>query len=193
MSALNARLERQEKQKKNNLMKIGIISDTHKKYKKAQKAVEMLLENGAEFIVHAGDIVEVQTLELLKNCTKEYVAVYGNNDAHLVSHHNDYNLVQEPYYFKLADTTFKLMHHPFYMTPDTEIVLFGHTHLFESEFNNGTLFLNSGEVCARNKPISECAMLEIKEKTFQVTHYFRDKKAKDFDTKIYNYTRTKHA
>ncbi|MFT5661774.1 MAG: putative phosphoesterase [Sulfurimonas sp.] len=172
-------------------MKIGVISDTHTKYNKAKKALEMLLENGAEFIVHCGDIVEVEILELLKHCGKRYVGVYGNNDAHLVSHHKNYNLVQEPYHFKLSDTTFKLMHLPFYMTPDTEVVLFGHTHQFESEFNNGTLFLNPGEVCARNKPVSECAMLEVNEDTFIVTHFTRDKNEDTFSTKIYNYTRLK--
>lgn len=171
-------------------MKIGIISDTHTKFHMAEKALEILLENGAEFIVHAGDVCELETLELLKNCGKRYVAVYGNNDAHLVQYHNDYNLVQEPYYFKLADTTFKLMHLPFYMAPDTEVILFGHTHIFETEFNSGTLFLNPGEVCAREKPISECAILEVTEDTFEVTHYFRDIKAKLFDTQSYKYTRT---
>lgn len=170
-------------------MKIGIISDTHKKFKKAKKALEMLLENDAEFIVHCGDIVEIETLELLKNCGKRYVAVYGNNDAHLIEHHKNYNLVQEPHYFKLAKTNFKLMHLPFHMTPDTEVVLFGHTHQFESEFNNGTLFLNPGEVCARNKPISECAMLEVQENEFKVTHFFREKKEDTFDTQTYNYKR----
>ena len=173
-------------------MKIGIISDTHTKFKKAQKALTMLLENGAEFIVHAGDIVEVETLELLKNCGKRYVAVYGNNDAHLVSYHNDYNLVQEPYYFKLADTKFKLMHLPFYMTPDADVILFGHTHQFESEFNNETLFLNPGEVCARNKPISECAMLDVSEDSFLVTHFFQEKKSDNFSTQIYSYERGNH-
>lgn len=170
-------------------MKIGIISDTHKKLKKAQKALNVLLENGAEFIVHAGDIVEVEVLELLENCGKRYVAVYGNNDAHLVAYHNEYNLVQEPYYFKLADTKFKLMHLPFYMTPDTEVILFGHTHKFKSEFNNGTLFLNPGEACARNKSVSECVMLEVSDKAFEVTHFTRKKKTKIFKTKTYNYTR----
>ena len=92
-------------------MKIGIISDTHKKFNKAQKALNVLLENGAEFIVHAGDIVEVEILELLENCGKRYVAVYGNNDSHLVAYHNEYNLVQEPHYFKLAGAKFKLMHY----------------------------------------------------------------------------------
>ena len=170
-------------------MKIGIISDTHTKFKKAQKALSMLLENGAEFIVHAGDVVEIETLELLKNCGKKYLAVYGNNDAHLVSYHNDYNLVQEPYYFTLANTKFKLMHLPFYMAPDTEVVLFGHTHQFKSEFNNNTLFLNPGEVCAREKPISECAMLEITESEFEITHYQREKEEDTFSTQIYNYKR----
>lgn len=168
-------------------MKIGIISDSHTKFKKAKKALEMLLENGAEFIVHCGDIVEVQTLELLKNCGKRYIAVYGNNDAHLVPHHNDYNLVQEPYYFKLAERNFKLMHLPFYMNPDTDIVLYGHTHQFASEFNNGTLFLNPGEVCARNKTISECAMLEIQEDSFIVSHFTREEKEDTFSQETFIY------
>jgi len=41
-------------------MKIGIISDTHRKVKKTKKAISLLIENGAEFIIHAGDIVEVE-------------------------------------------------------------------------------------------------------------------------------------
>lgn len=170
-------------------MKIGILSDTHSKVKKAQESLNQLIEDGAEFIVHAGDICEHETLELLKNCGKRYVAVYGNNDAHLVHYHNDYNLVQEPYYFKLADTKFKLMHLPFYMTPDTEIVISGHTHEFHSEFNNGTLFLNPGESCARNKPISECAMLEIKPKKLKVTYYTKEKDESKFKSKKFTYER----
>ncbi|MFK5937021.1 MAG: metallophosphoesterase family protein [Sulfurimonas sp.] len=172
-------------------MKIGILSDTHTKVKSAKVALDMLIENGAEFIIHAGDICKHETLELLKNCGKRYVAVYGNNDAHLVEFHNEYNLVQEPHYFKLANTSFKLMHLPFYMTPDTEVVLFGHTHEFKSEFIEGTLFLNPGESCARNKPLSECAILEVEEKMFNVTYYYREKKKDDFFSKVFSYKRGK--
>ena len=170
-------------------MKIGILSDTHTKVKSAKKALEMLIENGAEFIIHAGDICEYETLELLKNCGKRYVAVYGNNDAHLTQYHNDYNLVQEPHYFKLADTTFKLMHLPFYMAPDTEVLIYGHTHEFKSEFIDGTLFLNPGESCARNKPVSECALLEITDKKFKVTYFSKDKDAKKFTSRKFTYER----
>ncbi|QSZ40729.1 YfcE family phosphodiesterase [Sulfurimonas aquatica] len=172
-------------------MKIGILSDTHTKVKKAKATLDILIENGAEFIIHAGDIVEPEVLELLKNCGKKYVAVYGNNDAHLVSFHNKYNLVQEPNYFKLANTKFKLMHLPYYMSPDAEVVVFGHTHKFHSEFNNGTLFLNPGESCARNKPVSECALLEVTADKFFVTYYSKKKKDDFFKAKEFSYKRKK--
>lgn len=172
-------------------MKLGIISDTHTKVKMAKEALNLLIENGAEFIVHAGDIVEVEILNLLKNCGVRYIAVYGNNDAHLAQYHGKYNLVQEPHYFKLANLKFKLMHMPYYMAPDADIVLFGHTHEFEIDFKNGTLFLNPGEVCARNKSISECAMLEVTDVNFEVTYYSREKKEKTFKHQKFSYERIK--
>ncbi len=170
-------------------MKIGVISDTHSKVGKTKKALDMLIENGAEFIIHAGDIIKIETLDLLQSCGLKYVAVYGNNDAHLAPYHNDYNLVQEPYYFKLANLKFKLMHLPFYMNPDADIIISGHTHTFHSEFKKPTLYLNPGEVCARSKPISECAMLEITDAKYKVTHYTRTDGIKDFTKEKFSYER----
>lgn len=172
-------------------MKIGIISDTHTKVKKAARALNLLVDLGAEYIIHAGDIGRHETLSLLKESGKDYVAVYGNNDAHLVEHHNDFRLVQEPHYFKVKNTKIKLMHLPFYMTPDTEVVIYGHTHEFSCEFKNGTLFLNPGESCARNKPISECVLLEIDDEHFFVTYYTRKKKADFVKTKEFSFKREK--
>ena len=75
------------------------------------------------------------------------------------------------------------------MTPDTEVVLYGHTHEFKSEFVNGTLFLNPGESCARNKPISECAMLEVRKEKFLVTYYAKEKNADEFTSREFSYQR----
>lgn len=172
-------------------MKIGIISDTHKKVKKARRAINTLIEDGAEFIIHAGDIVDVEVLELLRDSQVDYVAVYGNNDAHLAQFQSDFNLVQEPYYFSLANTKFKLMHLPFYMSPDADVVIFGHTHEFSQEFINNTLFVNSGEVCARNKPLSEWAMLEIEDKSYKLTRYTRESKSDTIQMKNFKYIREK--
>ena len=170
-------------------MKIGLLSDTHKKVEYAQAAVDHLVSEGAEFLIHCGDIVKEEMLQQLKNSGRRYVAVYGNNDPHLAEVHNRYNLVQEPHYFKLAKTTFKLMHLPFYMSADAEIVLFGHTHTFECDFKNGTLFLNPGEVCARSKPVSECAMLEIKDEAFSITQYSRALPGNTYHTRHFMFER----
>lgn len=66
------------------------------------------------------------------------------------------------------------MHLPFYLTGDSDIVIFGHTHIFESDYKNGTLFLNPGEVCAREKPLAECVLLEIKENEYIINYYSKD-------------------
>ncbi len=161
-------------------MKIGILSDTHSKVEEAKKTLNFLINRGAEFIIHAGDICRYETLELLDTCGVRYVGVYGNNDAHLVQYDNEYNLVKEPNYFKIANTKFKLMHLPFYMSPDAEIVIFGHTHKFACEFNNGTLFLNPGEVCAREKPLSECVMLKVHEDKFDIAYFGNYQEMKNF-------------
>lgn len=170
-------------------MKIGIFSDTHTKTKLAKQAIDHLLSEGAEFIVHAGDICERKTLEDLSECGKRYVAVYGNNDAGITPYHNQYNLVQEPHYFKLADTKFKLMHLPYYMSPDADVIIFGHTHEFECDYRGNTLFLNPGETCARNKGISEFAMLEVVPAFFHVTHYTRLPKEQTFHAQHFSFER----
>ncbi|MBN2783088.1 MAG: YfcE family phosphodiesterase [Campylobacterales bacterium] len=168
-------------------MKIGILSDTHSKIKEAKDTLDFFASNGAEFIIHAGDICHYETLQALKDCGIRYVAVYGNNDARLVEYHHEFNLVKEPDYFKVAGTKFKLMHLPFYMSADAEVVVYGHTHQFACEFTNGTLFLNSGEVCARNKPLSECVILDVSESRFDVT-YFGDL----IELKKFSYERVKN-
>ena len=171
-------------------MKIGIISDTHTKVKKAKRAIDTLIKDGANFIIHAGDIVEVEILEYLEGTGIRYVAVYGNNDAHLAEHHAKFNLVQEPYYFKLSGTTFKLMHLPFYMLGDTDVVIFGHTHKAYVDFVDNTLFLNSGEICARNKALSEWSMLELKSEHYLVTNYTRANKSEEIKKEEIEYMRT---
>jgi putative phosphoesterase len=160
--------------------KIGILSDTHSRVDEAKKTLDFLVKNGAEFIIHAGDICRYETLELLATCGVRYVCVYGNNDAHLIQYHNEYNLVKEPNYFKLFDTKFKLMHIPYYMSSDADVVVFGHTHQFACEFKNGTLFLNPGEVCAREKPITECIMLKVSEDKFDIEYFANYEKSKTF-------------
>ena len=166
-------------------MKIGIISDTHKKLGRAKKAVDLLMDKGIEFIVHAGDIVRVELLEYLEEKNIRYVAVLGNNDFHLYDVVDKFNLVTEPYYFKLANRTWKLMHYPKYLFPlDTDIIVYGHTHDVDISFNGKNLILNPGEVCARDHGFSTCITLDVLENRYIVTLYYRKIGEKEWKEKV---------
>ncbi len=54
---------------------------------------------------------------------------------------------------------------------------------------NKTLFINSGEVCARNKPTSEWAMLDISEDEFIVTLYTRQNKSDTIEEQEFRFKR----
>ena len=96
-------------------MIIGAISDSHRETKVAASAIEWLLARGADLLVHAGDIVESETLRLLQQSGKPYFAVLGNNDEALAELKNDFNLHDEPFCTEFAGLRLKIMHHPFYL------------------------------------------------------------------------------
>jgi len=167
-------------------MKIGLISDTHKKIGRAVKCIDLLIENGAEYIIHAGDIVKVEVLEYLRDCKVDYKAVYGNNDKHLFIHHKEFNLVEEPYYWMLGDKKIKLMHKPYYLSADADIIIHGHTHEVLLENNNGKLYINPGESCARDTGISNAMLLDINKNEYTIKHFYREIKTNIWDIKEYS-------
>ena len=81
------------------------------------------------------------------------------------------------------------MHLPYHLTPDSDVIIFGHTHIFECDYKNKTLFLNPGEVCAREKPLIECLQLEIKENEYIIRRYFKKINDKFFMKEEYKYER----
>lgn len=170
-------------------MKIGVLSDSHFKSDFTKEVIDFLKKNKAQYLIHAGDLCLEENLKHLENSNLVYVSVFGNNDMSLIPLSLKYNIKQEPYAFKIKDITFKLMHLPYYMQGDCDVVIFGHTHIFESEYNNGTLFLNPGEVCAREKPLIECVLLEIKENEYIINYYSRDINKKYFEKKEIKYER----
>jgi putative phosphoesterase len=170
-------------------MKIGILSDTHKKEKKAKKAIEFLVKNGVQYLIHAGDIVKLEVLDMLEETGLPYKAVLGNNDYHLVDVMHKYNLYKEPHYFKIEDTSFKLMHIPFYMSADVDVVVYGHTHCYECKKPGKSLYLNSGEVCARDTGKSEIMILEITESEYKNTYYYRKSGEKEWISKEFKFER----
>jgi len=168
-----------------NSFTIGVLSDTHKRGDLQEKAIVHLKSKGAEYLLHLGDFELPANLETLANSGLPYASVFGNNDYALSGMASEYRVKKEPYYLKIKDTTIKMMHMPYYLSNDTNIVLFGHLHKFSVEFKNNTLFLNPGEVCARNKNLTECAIIEVSQDRYIVNYYFKVPKDKDWQSKEY--------
>ncbi|MCT7630189.1 YfcE family phosphodiesterase [Aliarcobacter butzleri] len=170
-------------------MIIGILSDSHFKVAYQKEVVELFKNERCEYLIHAGDFCCEKNLQLLKESNLNYIVVFGNNDRDLFDLASKYNIKSEPYYFKIEDLKFKLMHSPYHLTPDSNIVIFGHTHKFHCEYTNKTLFLNPGEVCAREEPIISCMQLEINENEYIITRYFRNINENNFMKEEFKYER----
>ena len=80
------------------------------------------------------------------------------------------------------------MHLPYYLTGDSDIIIYGHTHNFEQKFINGRLFINPGEVCARNKNLTECVLLEINNVQYTVNYYFKKPEENSWKEQVVSYT-----
>jgi len=161
---------------KGKYMKIGIISDTHHRTTLHKEAISHLLSEGAEYLLHTGDIGTKEHIKMLEDTQKPYRVVFGNNDHHLMALSGRYHIYKEPYYLQIEGIKIKMMHLPYYMTPDSDIIISGHTHQFSAQLTNKKLFLNSGEVCARNKPLSEAMILEITNSSYIVDRFYRNPK-----------------
>ena len=130
-------------------LKLGLISDSHFKPDVAREAIEILKREGVQMLLHAGDIVELDTLLALRESGLAYRAVLGNNDDELAKFKGEFELFDEPYEFKIMDMKIALMHHPKFLNIDADIVVFGHTHSFGAIIKDGRLFINPGEICGR--------------------------------------------
>jgi len=161
-------------------LKLGILSDSHRQTQLHQAAINHLRACGATYLLHAGDLEIEEHLKMLVDSGLPTFSVYGNNDTALIPLYGHYPIYREPFYVKLQEIRIKMMHLPYYMSGDADIVISGHTHHFNAELQGSTLFINPGEVCAREKPLSECAMVEILDGAFQVTHYFRPLNAQEW-------------
>ena len=81
------------------------------------------------------------------------------------------------------------MHIPNHMSPDSDIIIFGHTHIFEHQYVNNTLYLNPGELCAREKDLTECVLLTITEDKYTIEYNYKKPNEKHWKNKLYEYTK----
>ena len=145
------------------MIKVGILSDTHG----VIHPEVIKLMNDCDFVIHAGDIVDEDSLAALKPKQK-MIAVKGNNDLHInslgevetlnlpggdiaVEHGHKHGHIQ-PSHDSLRDTY-----------PTATIVVYGHTHKQVIDKEGPTWVVNPGSAGKiRNYGAAKCLQLTIK-------------------------------
>jgi len=138
-------------------MRVAIISDTHVP-RGARAIPEGCLERcrAADAILHAGDLVDVAVLELLRSLGPPVHAISGNVDTEAVR-----RLVPARLQLDLGGARIGMLHIPGPATdrlerlrakfPRCDAVIFGHTHMPEHAERDGFQIFNPGSPTERRR------------------------------------------
>lgn len=149
-------------------MRVAVLSDTHspRRWKGCPPAVAAALD-GADLILHAGDVCAVSTLEELSGFAPVR-AVQGNNDGPDIAAWG----APERLEFELDGVRVAMIHdsgpsagRPARLRrwfPEADLVVFGHSHIPMNELHDGQRILNPGSPTDRRRqPEGTMAVLEI--------------------------------
>ena len=130
-------------------IKVGIISDTHGLLRPA--VLEEL--QSCDYILHSGDVNKPEILDTLRAIAPLYV-VRGNNDKEWAEELPKHLTVT------LGGVTFFMVHNKRDVPPDlgdAQVVVFGHSHKYFEQQQEGRLWLNPGS-CGRRRFDQEITM-----------------------------------
>ena len=147
-------------------LKIGVISDTHMQNNYIKKALVLLKD--CDFIIHLGDNIG-DAREIAKYFSKTIISVKGNcdyaentpsekieiigNKKIFITHGHNYNVKAT-----LINLKYKAME------VGADIVLFGHTHVATTLFEEGIWFINPGSAGMARNGKNSVAIIEITDK-----------------------------
>ena len=138
-------------------MRLAIISDTHMP-RGARAIPDACLERcrAADAILHAGDLVDVSVLELLRSLGPPLHAISGNVDTEAVR-----RLVPARLQLELGGARIGMIHIPGPAArrlerlradfPRCDAVIFGHTHMPEHAERDGFQIFNPGSPTERRR------------------------------------------
>lgn len=135
-------------------MKMGIISDTHDRDDRVIGALELLRDEGAEMLIHCGDITQPQTVRLFAGWQMHFV--YGNCDGQrevLAAAMDQINATNHQRYGHLEIEGIKLgflhgddeqMLHDLEVSNAYDFLFHGHTHVARERLSGPTRVINPG-------------------------------------------------
>ena len=150
-------------------MKLCIVSDSHDNARLLLAAVEQAKAQGAQAVLHCGDVIGCNTLKPLRRLGLPIHVVHGNNLGDAAAFHGlaarSEGLIR--YYgadadFELAGRRIFLVHYPHYgrafaATGDYDLVCCGHSHdaqiVLQPNLKGGrTWLVNPGTVAGLSAP-----------------------------------------
>ncbi|MGW2561592.1 metallophosphoesterase family protein [Streptomyces sp. NPDC001514] len=139
-------------------MRLLLTSDTHVP-KRARELPDRLLEeiDRSDVVIHAGDWVDVATLDLLSARARSLIAVYGNNDGPELR-----SRLPEVARAELGGLRFGVVHETGAAQgreircaerfPDLDVLVFGHSHIpWDTTAAGGLRLLNPGSPTDRRR------------------------------------------
>lgn len=154
-----------------------LLADTHIPAR-ARRLPDAVLEavDSADIVVHAGDWVDVATLELIETRSARFHGVYGNNDgAELRERLPEVaRLVVDGLRFAVVHETGPARRRGERMDdafPDTDVLVFGHSHIpWDTVTPGGMRLLNPGSPTDRRRqPVSTMMRVEVVSSTLEAT------------------------
>jgi len=154
-------------------MKIGVISDTHISGESKNIPQKILEEfKNVDMIIHAGDLVDLNVLDQLKNACSNVKAVWGNMDPEEVR-----KTLPQKEVLQIGNHKIGIMHG--YGSPNNlielltsvfkddkvDLIIFGHSHSGLNEKRGGILFFNPGSPMDKIfAPYNSYGIIEINDK-----------------------------
>ncbi|MER7622933.1 metallophosphoesterase [Streptomyces sp. NPDC126503] len=139
-------------------VRLLLVSDTHVPLRARRLPEELLREvEAADVVLHAGDWVDVATLDLLEERARHLVGVHGNNDgpelrarlpevARVTLGGLRFGVVHETGPARGREQRCAALH------PDLDVLVFGHSHIpWDTEAPGGLRLLNPGSPTDRRR------------------------------------------
>lgn len=139
-------------------MRLLLVSDTHVPLRARRLPDQLLRETDrADVVVHAGDWVDLATLDLLEGRARRLIGVYGNNDGPELRAR-----LPEVARVRLGGLRFGVVHETgaargrearcAALHPDLDVLVFGHSHIpWDTEAPGGLRLLNPGSPTDRRR------------------------------------------
>jgi putative phosphoesterase len=135
-------------------MKIGLISDTHDNIQNIQNAITSFNDKHVRVVIHAGDIVSPETVEVFEGI--RLIGVLGNNDLEVRELTSAFNKIggqlkgefceieQDKLIFAVYHGTDSRRKESFIQCGKYDVVVCGHTHRVQNKKVGKTLVINPG-------------------------------------------------